>query len=75
MISAQALLRSDRGLQRLLRQFSIGAVRRPDRPPPAPVAQEATGADVGEVYLVVAALPENFDGNQTYGFEYTIERQ
>ena len=38
-------------------------------------AQVMVGANVSEVYLVVAAVPENFGGNQTYGFEYTIARQ
>ena len=38
-------------------------------------ADVTVGADVSEVYLVVAAVPAFFGGNQTYGFEYTIARQ
>ena len=28
-----------------------------------------------EVYLVIASVPETFGGNQTYGYEYRIERR
>lgn len=38
-------------------------------------ASATVGADVTEVYLVVAAVPEHFGGNQTYGYEYTVTRR
>jgi hypothetical protein len=33
---------------------------------------QVTAGDT-EVYLVVAAVPEHFGGNQTYGYEYAVE--
>ena len=31
-------------------------------------------ADADEVFLIVAAVPEHFGSNQTYGYEYTVTR-
>lgn len=38
-------------------------------------ATVSVDATASEVFLVVAAVPEHFGGNQTYGYEYRIDRQ
>jgi len=37
-------------------------------------ASVAVSADDNEVFLVIAAVPEHFAGNQTYGYAFQIER-